>query len=126
MLATFLVNTPDAGLRRGFLAACARHVQVDGRVLVQALPPDWQPVRGWREVGGVRSRLRRLERCGAVVDGEMEYLVDGEQLRHAFRLEVLARRRLDAELRAAGLGRRRLLDERGAWIEARAGRPASS
>lgn len=38
VLGSHLVNTPDEGQRREFLAACARHVAADGVVLVEQAP----------------------------------------------------------------------------------------
>ena len=50
--------------------------------------------------------------------GEMEYVVRGRRLHHAFEARLITEEDLDSELAAAGLRRRRFLDERGAWIEA--------
>jgi hypothetical protein len=48
----------------------------------------------------------------------MEYVVDGRHYTHAFSAKLLTEEELDEDLAAVGLERRRVLDERGAWIEA--------
>ncbi len=118
LLAGNLVNVPDDGLRRALLASCARHLLPTGRVLLQRIPPDWTPSGDWSDHGPVRMRLAAATRAGALVAGEMEYVVDGAVYRHAFRSRILADDELDSELAAVGLRLSRVLDERGAWVEA--------
>ncbi len=89
-----------------------------GQVLLQGFPRDWAPNTEWSRHGDVRFRLRRYEMDGALISGEMEYVVDGEELHHAFASRLVNDQELDADLRAVGLRRRRTLDERGAWMEA--------
>ena len=118
VLASNFVNHLDASERRELLACCARHVASDGQVLLQGFPRDWEPRTEWSELGDVRLRLRSYALDGAVVTGEMEYVVEGEHLVHSFESRLLDDEELDADLRAAGLRRLRELDERGSWIEA--------
>ena len=87
-------------------------------MLLQAFPRDWEPRTEWSELGDVRLRLRRYELDGAVVTGEMEYVVDGERLVHSFESRLLGDDELDADLHSVGLRRTRELDDRGSWIEA--------
>jgi len=119
LLASNLVNAADGEERLAFLACCARHVAPAGQVLIQRFPPGWEPRTGWRESGDLRLRLARVERDGGLVSGAMEYALGGRRFAHAFRARLLSDGELDAELRAAGLERGRVLDERGEWIEAR-------
>jgi SAM-dependent methyltransferase len=118
VLASNFINDPDTATRRTYLETCARHVLPDGQVLLQGFPRDWVPSTDWSEHGEVRVRLRRYEQNGDLVSGEMEYLVDGQGLFHVFESKLLGDEELDADLQAVGLRRRRVLDERGAWIEA--------
>jgi SAM-dependent methyltransferase len=118
VLASNFVNDPDPAHRRKLLAACARHVEPGGQVLLQGFPRDWAPSSEWSELGGVRLRMRSYRLDGAVVTGEMEYVVDGERLVHAFRSRLVTDEELARDLAAVGLRRGRELDERGAWIEA--------
>jgi SAM-dependent methyltransferase len=118
LLASNFVNDTDRSRVRAYLDCCARHVLQDGQVLLQGYPRDWKPDSEWRELGGIRARLRSFELDGAKLRGDMEYLVGGEALLHAFEAVLVDERQLDAELEVAGLRRRRYLDESGAWIEA--------
>jgi SAM-dependent methyltransferase len=118
LLASNFVNDPDRCQVRTFLECCARHVRPDGQVLIQGYPRGWQPDSEWREVGGVRMRLRSSELEGQLLQGEMEYFVSGSTLLHAFEAYLVDEAQLDAELAAAGLRRRRYLDDAGSWLEA--------
>ena len=118
VLASNFVNHLETAARRELLACCARHAAPDGQVLLQGFPRDWEPRTEWSELGDVRLRLRSYELDGAVVTGEMEYVVEGEHLVHSFESRLLQDEELDADLRAVGLRRARELDERGSWIEA--------
>ena len=118
VLASNFINDPDPVRRRAYLECCARHVASSGQVLLQGFPRDWTPHTDWFEQGGVRGRLRRFEQNGPVVSGEMEYVVDGYTLTHRFESRFLTEDELAADLRGAGLRLRRVLDERGSWIEA--------
>ena len=120
VLASNFINTPETKRRRTFLARCARHVLPDGQVLLQGFPRDWSPNMEWSEHDGVRARLRTVAREGALVSGEMEYVLDGEHYFHAFEARLLSEDELDEDLTSVGLVRVRFLDDRGAWIEAAA------
>jgi len=118
VLASNFINDPGSAQRRAYLASCARHVLPGGQVLLQGFPRDWAPSTDWAEHGDVRVRLRRYEQDGDLVSGEMEYMVDGTHLLHAFESKLLSEEELEGDLRSVGLRRRRTLDDRGAWIEA--------
>ena len=118
VLASNFVNDPEPEKRRTFLRACARHVARTGQVLIQGFPRDWEPSHDWSDHGDVRLRLRSVSRDGPLIDGVMEYVVDGEPYVHEFRSRLLSDEELDDDLRATGLRRGRTLDDRGSWIEA--------
>ena len=103
---------------RAYLDSCARHVLSNGQVLVQGYPRDWRPSNEWRDVGGVRLRLRSFELDGAQLRGEMEYVVAGQTLFHAFEALLATEAQIDSDLEVAGLRRDRYLDDAGSWIEA--------
>jgi hypothetical protein len=84
LLASNFVNDPDRSRVRAYLECCVRHVAPAGQVLIQGYPREWSPDGEWRELGGVRMRLRSFELEGRSLRGEMEYVVDGETLLHAF------------------------------------------
>jgi SAM-dependent methyltransferase len=118
LLASNFMNDADRERVRAYLDSCSRHVLPGGQVLIQGYPRDWEPDSEWRQLGQVRVRLRDYTLDGAVVRGEMEYVVEGETVTHAFEARMLTDSELDRDLEAAGLRRRRFLDESGAWVEA--------
>jgi SAM-dependent methyltransferase len=118
LLASNFVNDPNRSHVRAYLDCCARHVLPDGQVLLQGYPRDWKPDSERRELGGIRARLSSFDLDGSLLRGEMEYVVAGETLVHAFEALLVDEGQLDSELEAAGLRRRRYLDEQGSWIEA--------
>ena len=118
LLASNFVNDRDRSRVRGYLDSCARHVLPNGQVLIQGYPRDWRPSTEWRDLGGVRLRLRSFELDGMQLRGEMEYVVADETLFHAFEALLATEAQIDADLEAAGLRRNRYLDDAGAWIEA--------
>jgi SAM-dependent methyltransferase len=119
LLASNFINDPDRDRRRTFLACCARHVLPSGHVLLEGFPRGWTPSSEWAEHDGVRLRLRSFAVDGALVTGEMEYLVDGERFTHGFVSRLLSEDELDADLASVGLRRVRYLDEKCAWVDAR-------
>lgn len=118
LLASQFVNVPDASQRRLLLETCARHVAPGGVVLIERLPPGWEPAEAESERGGVVMALRDVRRDGKLVSATMEYTVDGRVLRHAFTSYVLDDDELRAELAAVELELDGRLDDRGAWIRA--------
>jgi SAM-dependent methyltransferase len=118
LLASNFVNDPDRARVRAYLDCCRQHVLASGQVLVQGYPREWTPDGEWRELGGVKARLRSFELEGTLLRGEMEYVVAGDSLFHAFEALLVDEAQIDEELAAAGLRRRRYLDDAGSWIEA--------
>jgi SAM-dependent methyltransferase len=118
LLASNFVNGADRSRVRAYLDSCARHVLPNGQVLLQGYPRDWRPSSEWRALGDVRLRLRSFDLDGPFLRGEMEYVVAGESLYQSFDAYLVGEPELDAELEAAGLRRRRYLDNTGSWVEA--------
>ena len=50
LLASHFINAADADERRRLLEVCARHLNNEGRVLIEAYPAEWRPQAG--DVGG--------------------------------------------------------------------------
>jgi SAM-dependent methyltransferase len=119
LLPSNLLNVTDERLRSALLATCARHAEPAGRVLLERMPPEWEPRSGTREAGGIRMTLRNPVREGDVVSATMEYEADGQLWKHSFQSRLLSDDEVDAALREAGLERVRWLDEQRAWLEAR-------
>jgi SAM-dependent methyltransferase len=118
LLASNFLNAPDDGELDAVLAACARHVATDGRVLIERMPPEWEPPPATREVGGVRITLRDYAPDGDRFAAVMEYEAGGERWMQPFTARLLSDDAVDDALARAGLRRTRWLDERRAWLEA--------
>lgn len=118
LLASHFVNDVDRQHVRVFLACCARHVMPDGQVLLEGYPAGWEPSHDWREIDGIRMRMRSFILDGSLLQGEMEYVVNGRTYYHAFDALLVSDDELRADLRAVGLEPRRTLDPGGAWVEA--------
>lgn len=120
LLASHFVNTPDEDARLAVLGTCARHVDEDGAVLVQAYPPDvdWTPGRV-TVIGDVTLRLVAAERSGARVRATMEYEVDGERWRQPFEALLLGEDELRRDLERRSLRFERWADDSRAWFVAR-------
>jgi SAM-dependent methyltransferase len=119
LLASHFVNEPDEGRRRRVLGACARHVERDGRVLIEAYPPglDW---RAGREtvIGDVAIRLAEASLAGTLVRATMEYEVAGQIWRQPFAAELLDDDALEHSLAPAGLAFECWLDRDRGWLAA--------
>ena len=119
LLASNFLNAPDDRELDAVLAACTRHVAADGQVLLERMPPEWEPREGTREAGGVRLTLSDAVRDGELVSAVMRYEAEGQHWTHAFRARLISDEGVDAALERAGLRRVRWLDEPRAWVEAR-------
>lgn len=78
LLASHLVNTPDARLRAGLLASVAFHLADRGRALIQWHPPEWfDTLQGGTlyrgAIGGLRTELEVHERSGKHVAATVRY-----------------------------------------------------
>jgi len=120
LLASNFLNDPEQAQLDAVLAACARHVEPDGQVLLERMAPDWEPKPGTREAGGVEMTLRDVVRDGEVISAVMEYRANGEHWTHAFSAKLISDDEVEAALARAGLERVRWLDDRRTWLEARA------
>jgi SAM-dependent methyltransferase len=118
VLASNFLNAPEQAELDAVLGACARHVDADGQVLLERMPPEWEPSPGTRTAGGVEMTLRDVVRHGELISAVMEYRANGERWTHAFQARLISDDDVDAALARAGLERVRWLDERRAWLEA--------
>ncbi len=118
LLASNFLNATDDRELDAVLDASARHVASEGRVLLERMAPDWKPVEGTRDAGGVKMTLRDATTDGDLVSAVMDYEAGGERWTHAFSARLIADDAVDAALARAGLRRTRWLDERRTWLEA--------
>ena len=87
-------------------------------VLLERMPPEWQPPEESRAAGGVRIALRDFEADGARFSAVMEYEAGGKRWTQPFTARLLSDDATEAALARAGLRRTRWLDERRSWLEA--------
>jgi SAM-dependent methyltransferase len=117
LLASHFVNAPDADV---FLDACARHVDANGVVLVEAYPPDleWAVGRVTR-LGDVSIELADVELEGERVRATMAYELDGRRWLQEFEAVLLDDDELFRTIEGSGLAFDRWLDRRRGWLVAR-------
>jgi SAM-dependent methyltransferase len=121
LLGSFLVNTPDRGLRGRFLTACQEHVRDDGCVLIQRHEPAWfdEAAEGERTSGGITFRLRDVTRPGpGLLAATVEYQVGERVWTQSFTAERLDDDLLAAALDEAGLTVDAYLTGDGSWVRA--------
>jgi SAM-dependent methyltransferase len=121
LLASFLVNVADRGLRRRFLERCRDHVREEGCVLVQRHPPAWfdEAAEGERSSGGIIFRLRDLSRPGpGLLAATVEYQVGERVWTQTFTAERVGDKDLEAALGEAGLAVDAYLTGDGSWVRA--------
>ena len=121
LLAGNLVNVLDDGKRSAFLATSARHIDSDGRVVIQRLDPVWaamaQPFAAERDA--ISYTFTDVEADGQVLGGTVRYQGSGFDVTERFRLRVLDDAALDDALAAAGLHLERWLADDQVWAECR-------
>lgn len=122
LLASFLVNVPDAQARDALLAACRRHVAEGGSLVFQRHDPEWvlaQPAGPLGAVGEVAMHLESVSREGELAQMCLRYEHAGGVWRHRFGVRALGDEALAACLRANGFTRLEWLDARRTWGAAR-------
>ncbi|MHB1988457.1 MAG: class I SAM-dependent methyltransferase [Acidimicrobiales bacterium] len=123
LLASNLVNRPDAASRRGLLESCRRHVTADGQVIIQRYSPTaegWQD-RGWIKRDRIELRVAEFERDGCEISARLEYRNDERLWSQSFSAVILEDEILEQEARAAGLCWGGVLTSDGQWVELRVG-----
>ena len=90
VLASNFLNAPEPAELDAVLAACARHVEPGGRVLLERMAPDWEPSPGPRTVGGVEMTMRDVVLDGELVSAVMEYRANGASWTHAFSAKLIS------------------------------------
>jgi SAM-dependent methyltransferase len=120
LLASQLVNTPDAELRRGLLATAAHHVNDDGKVLIQWHPPKWfdrvDSTPG--QLGPVMITVQDIVRDGDLLSATVHYDEVYRHWEHPFAARRLSISDIRAELEAVGLRFDGWLTEDQTWFTA--------
>lgn len=121
MLASFLVHSGDAEVRRGLLRTCARHVAEDGCVLIQREGADHHTnlPRERADPGGSTVRILSSDPVGDGVNAvRAEYEFPDAVWTQTFRARPLTREEFEKALREAGLGVEGYPTDDGTWARA--------
>ncbi|MER6077689.1 class I SAM-dependent methyltransferase [Streptomyces sp. NPDC001833] len=121
MLASFLVHTGDAQVRRGMLRTCAAHVADGGCVLVQREGADYHTKvpRERVDPGGYTVRILSAEPVGDGVNSvHVEYEFPDATWTQTFLARPLTREQFEEALAEAGLEVAEYLTEDGTWVRA--------
>lgn len=120
VLASHLVNTADLAERRSWLASCARHLDGQGRLLLERHVPGSLAAVGTTKgrLGPVEVTLSVLERRDEEVHATVTYVLDGRRWEQRFTARVLDDRAIDAALREVGLQLLESVTADGRWMSA--------
>ncbi|MEU6122522.1 class I SAM-dependent methyltransferase [Streptomyces sp. NPDC047123] len=121
MLASFLVHTGDAAVRRGMLRACRRHVTDHGCVLIQREGADYHTnvPRERVDPAGHTIRILSAEPVGdGVNEVRAEYVFPDAVWTQTFRARPLTPEQFEEALAEAGLKVDRCLTDDGTWVRA--------
>ncbi|MEU9341021.1 class I SAM-dependent methyltransferase [Streptomyces sp. NPDC048278] len=121
MLASFLVHTGDAEVRRGMLRTCAAHVADDGCVLIQREGADYhtEVPRERVDPGGYTVRIVSAEPVGDGVNSvRAEYEFPDATWTQTFLARPLTREQFEEALAETGLEVAEYLTEDGTWVRA--------
>lgn len=121
LLASFLVHTGDAEVRRGLLRTCVRHVAEDGCVLIQREGEDFHTdlPRERVDPSGFTVRIVSSEPVGEGVRSvRAEYEFPDATWTQTFRARPLTEEQFEEALGEAGLRVDRYLTEDRIWVRA--------
>lgn len=121
VLASHLVNTRDAVLRRAFLAAVQRHMKADGLAFVEWHEPEWfDQVAPGRypagQLGPVTSALTVDAYDGLTLHASVEYELRGSRWVQPFAAERLSAQDLAEAFAQVGLRRTTIGVPRPGWV----------
>ncbi|SEF11179.1 bifunctional 2-polyprenyl-6-hydroxyphenol methylase/3-demethylubiquinol 3-O-methyltransferase UbiG [Streptomyces sp. Ag109_O5-10] len=121
LLASFLVHTGDAEVRRGMLRTCAAHVADGGCVLVQREGADYhvEVPRERVDPGGYTVRILSADPVGDGVNSvHAEYEFPDATWTQTFLARPLTPEQFEEALEEAGLEVAEYLTEDGTWVKA--------
>jgi SAM-dependent methyltransferase len=123
LLASFLVNSGDAELRRGLLRTCRRYVAEDGQVVIQREGEGWfdELPRETRQPDGGVVRVVSAEPTDVphTATVRMEYEYPDARWTQTFRNFQYTGDAFERALAEAGLTLDAVLTEDGTWVRAR-------
>ncbi|MGW7420801.1 class I SAM-dependent methyltransferase [Streptomyces sp. NPDC054813] len=121
ILASFLVNTGDAEVRRGMLRTCVAHVADGGCVLIQREGADYHSKvpRERVDPSGYTVRIASVEPVGDGVNSvRAEYEFPDAAWTQTFLARPLTQEQFEEALTEAGLEVTEYLTEDGVWVRA--------
>lgn len=121
LLASFLVHTGDAEVRRGMLRTCVRHVAEGGCVLIQREGEEYHEdvPRERRDPSGFTVRIASSEPVGDGVNSvRAEYEFPDAVWTQTFRARPLTKEQFEEALQEADLKVDRYLTEDRIWVRA--------
>ena len=135
VLASYLINTPDAGQRVAFLTTARRHLAPGGAILVQWHPPEWfdSLVPGRAYPGGARyvpgrprahseeqlvTTLEVEDISNGVLRAVVTYDLDDQRWTHGWQAQRLTVERLGSELQTNDLRFDQFLTHDRTWLRA--------
>ncbi len=115
------VDDADADRRAALYATCARHVAVDGVVLLERYDPDWvaDPSTYGGTAGPVHIDFEVLGRDGDDVRARLVYELAGRTWTQEFTFTSVTPASVDAEARMHGLQVVGVHGDDGTWLELR-------
>jgi SAM-dependent methyltransferase len=119
LLASGLVNHPDARVRQAMLSAARRHLRPGGRLYVQRQEAAW--LLGVRAgtasaMGPATLVVESVRRTPPRVAMSLRYDLQGRRWRHSFVVEALREEQVEEALARAGFADPRWLDARRRWV----------
>ncbi len=107
ILASCLINTPDAALRSEQLAKCRELLKPDGRLIFQRFDPAWLAdvqAGPLGNIGGIELRADEVHRSGANVDLCLRYRENEDEWLQYFTAAILDDEDIRQCLSTAGFG----------------------
>jgi SAM-dependent methyltransferase len=126
LLASHLINAPEQSVREGLLAACRRHLEPGGLLVLQRLDPQWLQDTREGPLGSIGPVSLFLEECrheGDLVHQCLRYELAPDTWHHRFTVRVLGDESLARELAEQGFGPPEWLDSRATWALAKVATP---
>lgn len=120
LLASTLINVPDATERAAILASCHRHLATHGALLLERHDPELlATISTGRSstIGDVEILVERIERAPGLVEMSLRYRSGGDEWRHHFAAEPLDDSQVAGCLAEAGFAPPEWIDRR--WARAR-------
>jgi SAM-dependent methyltransferase len=126
LLASHLINAPEQSVREGLLAACRRHLEPGGLLVLQRLDPKWLKDTREGPLGSIGPVSLFLEECrheGDLVHQCLRYDLPPDTWHHRFTVRALGDEAIARELANQGFGPPEWLDSRATWALAKVATP---